>query len=147
MAAGDLATLLARSSDTHLNGVQVAQMFLDRYYQVLAKMPSALCRFYSENSTISIHIIDPNGSTYTENAAGLSVSDPQPDLARGNRPDIIADPPVSISHMQSISEKVMATIQGAVATTEFVDAQHSASGGVVLQVCGSMKKKVRVILC
>ena len=38
----------------------------------------------------------------------------------------------------------MATIQGAVATTEFVDAQYSTSGGVMLQVCGSMNKKVRV---
>ena len=56
-------------------------MFLDRFYQVLAKMPNMLCRFYSENSTMSIHIIDPNGSTYTEHAAGLSVSEPCPDLA------------------------------------------------------------------
>ena len=51
-------------------------MFLDRFYQVLAKMPNMLCRFYSENSTMSIHIIDPNGSTYTEHAAGLNVSEP-----------------------------------------------------------------------
>ncbi len=36
----------------------------------------------------------------------------------------------------------MATIQGAAATTSFIDAQHSASGGVLLQVCGSMKKQV-----
>jgi hypothetical protein len=36
----------------------------------------------------------------------------------------------------------MATIQGAQVTTSFVDAQHSSGAGVVLQVCGSMKKQV-----
>ncbi|GAX77340.1 hypothetical protein CEUSTIGMA_g4786.t1 [Chlamydomonas eustigma] len=91
----------------------IAQMFLDRYYKVLAVMPDALFRFYHEESSMSIHIVESNGSTHTELAAGLN----------------------------AISEKVMATIQGAQVTTSFVDAQHSSGAGVVLQVCGTMKKQ------
>ena len=48
---------------------------------------------------------------------------------------------------QSIGAKVMSTIQGVEAVTSFVEAQHSANGGVMILVEGTMKKQVNIRIC
>lgn len=41
----------------------------------------------------------------------------------------------------------MSTIQGVEAVTSFIDAQHSANGGVMILVEGTMKKQVNIRIC
>lgn len=45
--------------------------------------------------------------------------------------------------LQNIQDKVMATVQGAAVISRVVDAQWSVQEGVLLQVSGSLRLKVR----
>ena len=51
-------------------------------------------------------------------------------------------PLIHAALLQAIQEKVMATIQGALARPQHTDAQFSVGGGVLLQVTGAMRVKV-----
>lgn len=94
------------------NATLIAQMFTERYYKVLEVAPHALYRFYNDESTVSVHGLDHNAGATPEQAVGLG----------------------------PIAEKFSASsVKGAVATTLHLDAQRSASGGILLQVSGSMK--------
>ncbi|KAG1652961.1 hypothetical protein FOA52_008497, partial [Chlamydomonas sp. UWO 241] len=85
-------------------------MFVERFYKVLNLAPQLLKRFYNEQSTSSINLAHANGAVIEENASGT----------------------------QPIDDLVMARFNGASAETQHIDAQHSAAGGLLLQVTGTM---------
>lgn len=54
--------------------MQVAQQFVDKYYDVLEKCPAYLGRFYKEDSTFRVTEVLPNGEqTNPDSARGLEV--------------------------------------------------------------------------
>lgn len=92
----------------------VAEQFVQKYYEVLEKHPDYIFRFYN----------DP------DDKSTLTVIDMIEDRT-----------PVPETGTEAIQERVAVTIQGAVAKPEFVDAQFSVGGGVLLQVGGTMQWK------
>ncbi|GIL45570.1 hypothetical protein Vafri_2769 [Volvox africanus] len=90
----------------------VGEQFISKYYDVLAKLPKHLHRFYKENSTFSVADVQPGGHAVVGTASG---------------------------NLEDIQEKVMSTIANAqVASDMSLDAQFSQGNGVLLQVSGTM---------
>ncbi|GLI64118.1 hypothetical protein VaNZ11_007293 [Volvox africanus] len=90
----------------------VGEQFISKYYDVLAKLPKHLHRFYKENSTFSVADVQPGGHAVVGTVSG---------------------------NLEDIQEKVMSTIANAqVASDMSLDAQFSQGNGVLLQVSGTM---------
>ncbi|GIL72097.1 hypothetical protein Vretimale_507 [Volvox reticuliferus] len=90
----------------------VGEQFISKYYDVLAKLPKHLHRFYKENSTFSVADVQPGGHAVVGTATGT---------------------------LEDIQEKVMSTIANAVVASDMsLDAQFSQGNGVLLQVSGTM---------
>ncbi|EFJ52297.1 hypothetical protein VOLCADRAFT_102958 [Volvox carteri f. nagariensis] len=90
----------------------VGEQFISKYYDVLAKLPKHLHRFYKENSTLSVADVQADGHAVVGTASGT---------------------------LEDIQEKVMSTIANAVVASDMsLDAQFSQGNGVLLQVSGTM---------
>eukprot|EP00878_Enallax_costatus_P015658 GHUV01016403.1.p2 GENE.GHUV01016403.1~~GHUV01016403.1.p2 ORF type:complete len:156 (+),score=14.76 GHUV01016403.1:274-741(+) len=88
----------------------VAQEFVKRYYEVLAKHPKYLNRFYKEESQFTLTI----------------------------RNHGVPETRQTVSTTQAIQDKVNSTVQGAKITIEHSEAQYSLNSGVLLQVDGRL---------
>ncbi|WIA21271.1 hypothetical protein OEZ86_008934 [Tetradesmus obliquus] len=88
----------------------VANEFVKRYYEVLAKHPKYLNRFYKEESQFTL-VLRNHGGVETR---------------------------TTVSTTQDIQEKVNSTVQGAKITIEHSEAQYSLQSGVLLQVDGRL---------
>jgi hypothetical protein len=60
-----------RTESTRLAEIlQVGEQFISKYYDVLAKLPKHLHRFYKENSTFSVADVQPDGHAVMGTATG-----------------------------------------------------------------------------
>lgn len=117
----------------------VAQEFVKRYYEVLAKHPKYLNRFYKEESQFTLTI---RNHGVPETRQTVSTTQVGPLCPVGHYSSCFGHcrlpSPASVASMQAIQEKVNSTVQGAKITIEHSEAQYSLNSGVLLQVDGRL---------